>query len=98
MEKFHEGHEILVPTKLGTDEYFGLEARHWRISGGHSFKLLKTNKRDGQIKSYRIEITDGELKGTRWLIERHAIYYLFDKIANEDVVTTEAESIEENFS
>ena len=98
IEKFHEGHEILVPTQLGTDKYFGLEARYQRISGGHSFKLLKTNKRDGQIKSYRIEITDGELKGTRWLIERHAIYYLFDKIANEDGVTTEAESIEENFS
>ena len=98
IEKFHEGHEILVPTELGDDKYFGLEARYWRISGGQSFKLLKTNKRDGQIKSYRIEITDGELKGTDMLIERHAIYYLFDKIANEDVVTTEAESIEENFS
>ena len=98
IEKFHEGHEILVPTQLGDDKYFGLEARYWRISGGQSFKLLKTNKRDGRIKSYRIEITDGELKGTDMLIERHAIYYLFDKIANEDVVTTEAESIEENFS
>jgi hypothetical protein len=90
MEKFHEGHEILVPTQLGTDKYFGLEARYWRISGGHSFKLLKTNKRDGQIKSYRIEITDGELKGTDMLIEAYAIYHLFDKIANEDIVTTEA--------
>ncbi len=98
MEKFHEGHEILVPTQLGTDKYFGLEARDWRISGGQSFKLLKTNKRDGEIKSYRIEITDGVQKGMDMLIERGAIYYLFDKIANEDVVTTEAESIEENFS
>ena len=98
MEKFKEGHEILVPTKLGTDEYFGLQARHWRISGGHSFKLLKTNKRDGDIKSYRIEITDGTLKGRDMLIESYAIYHLFDKIANEDVVTTEAETIEENFS
>ena len=91
IEKFHEGHEILVPTELGTDKYFGLEARHWRISGGHSFKLLKTNKRDGEIKSYRIEITDGNLKGRDMLIERHAIYHLFDKIANEDGVTTEVE-------
>jgi hypothetical protein len=98
MEKFHEGHEILVPTQLGTDKYFGLEARDWRISGGHSFKLLKTNKRDGDIKSYRIEITDGELKGRDMLIEPYAIYYLFDKISKEDVVTTEAEAIEENFS
>ena len=98
MEKFKEGHEILVPTQLGTDKYFGLEARDWRISGGHSFKLLKTNKRDGDIKSYRIEITDGELKGRDMLIESYAIYYLFDKISKEDVVTTEAEAIEENFS
>jgi len=98
MEKFKEGHEILVPTQLGTDKYFGLEARDWRISGGHSFKLLKTNKRDGDIKSYRIEITDGTLKGRDMLIESYAIYHLFDKIANEDVVTTEAETIEENFS
>tara|TARA_R100001440_G_scaffold4479_1_gene10163 strand:+ start:2930 stop:3898 length:969 start_codon:yes stop_codon:yes gene_type:complete len=98
MEKFKEGHEILVPTQLGTDKYFALEARDWRISGGHSFKLLKTNKRDGQVKSYRIEITDGTLKGRDMLIESYAIYHLFDKIANEDVVTTEAETIEENFS
>ena len=98
IEKFHEGHEILVPTELGDDKYFGLEARYWRISGGHSFKLLKTNKRDGQIKSYRIEITDGELKGRDMLIESYAIYYLFDKISKEDVVTTEAEAIEENFN
>ena len=98
MEKFKEGHEILVPTQLGTDKYFGLEARDWRISGGHSFKLLKTNKRDGDIKSYRIEITDGELKGRDMLIESYAIYYLFDKISKEDAVTTEAEAIEENFS
>jgi len=84
MEKFKEGHEILVPTQLGTDKYFGLEARHWRISGGQSFKLLKTN--------------DGTLKGRDMLIESYAIYHLFDKIANEDVVTTEAETIEENFS
>lgn len=90
MEKFKEGHEILVPTQLGTDKYFGLEARDWRISGGHSFKLLKTNKRDGDIKSYRIEITDGELKGRDMLIESYAIYYLFDKISKEDIVTTEA--------
>jgi hypothetical protein len=98
MEKFQEGHEILVPTQLGTDKYFGLEARDWRISGGHSFKLLKTNKRDGDIKSYRIEITDGELKGRDMLIESYAIYYLFDKISKEDAVTIEAEHIEENFS
>ena len=98
IEKFHEGHEILIPTELGDNKYFGLEARGWHIRGGNSFKLLKTNKRDGQIKSYRIEVTDGDLKGIDSLIERHAIYYLFDKIANEDVVTTEAESIEENFS
>jgi len=98
MKKFHEGHEILVPTQLGTDKYFGLEARHYRISGGQSFKLLKTNKRDGQIKSYRIEVTDGVQKGLDMLVEAGAIYYLFDNISKEDIVTAEVEHIEENFS